>query len=275
MSDGGSAAPALAFDDVALRLGGRELLRGVTLDLAAGEIVALAGRNGAGKTTLFRVASRVLRPDRGEVRIAGRPLAAWSRRELARQLAVVPQDVGIAFPFSAGEVVLMGRSPHLSGLGFESRDDIQQALAALEAVGVAHLADRSMLELSGGERQLVLVARALAQDPRVLLLDEPTSHLDLRHRTLVLEQVRRFVATGRSALIVSHDLNLSARSCDRIALLAEGRLLACGAPAEVLDAASLRAAFEIEADVLTGPDGAPIVVPRVASPRGRERASLC
>jgi iron complex transport system ATP-binding protein len=268
-------APALAFDDVALRLGERELLRGVSLDLAKGEIVALAGQNGAGKTTLFRVASRVLRPDRGEVRIAGRPLAAWSRRDLARQLAVVPQDVGIAFPFSAGEVVLMGRSPHLSGLGFESREDIAQAHAALEALGVAHLMRRSMLELSGGERQLVLVARALAQDPQVLLLDEPTAHLDLRHRSRVLEQVRRFVATGRSALIVSHDLNLSARSCDRIALLSNGRLLACGAPVDVLDAASLRAAFEIEADVLPGPDGVPLVVPCVTQLRGRERETLC
>ena len=114
----------------------------------------------------------------------------------------------------------MGRSPHLAGLGFESRADVERAHAAIEALGVAHLADRSVLELSGGERQLVLVARALAQDPRVLLLDEPTSHLDLRHRSRVLEQVRRFVATGRSALVVSHDLNLSARSCDRIALLA-------------------------------------------------------
>jgi iron complex transport system ATP-binding protein len=132
-----------------------------------------------------------------------------------------------------------------------------------------------MLELSGGERQLVLVARALAQDPRVLLLDEPTSHLDLRHRSVVLEQVRRFVAKGRSALIVSHDLNLSARSCDRIALLCQGRLLRCGAPAQVLDPESLRAAFEIDADVWTGPDGAPIVVPRAASARRREPASLC
>jgi iron complex transport system ATP-binding protein len=270
-----AAVPALAFDDVALRLGHRELLRGVTLDVAPGEVVALAGRNGAGKTTLFRVASRVLRPDRGEVRIAGRPLGALSRRALARELAVVPQDVGIAFPFSAFEVVLMGRAPHVGGLGFESPSDVEKARAAMEAVGIAKLASRSMLELSGGERQLVLVARALAQDPRVLLLDEPTSHLDLRHRTVVLERVRRFVATGRSALIVSHDLTLSARTCDRIALLCEGRLLACGAPAEVLDAAALRATFDIEADVLPGPDGAPLVVPHGAARSGEGRSPLC
>jgi iron complex transport system ATP-binding protein len=265
-------APTLAFEDVALRLGGRELLRGVTLEVAPGEIVALVGRNGAGKTTLFRVASRILLPDRGEVRIAGRPQAAFTRRELARELAVVPQDVGIAFPFRAGEVVLMGRAPHQGGLGFETRRDVECALAAMQAVGVADLASREVGELSGGERQLVLVARALAQEPRVLLLDEPTSHLDLRHRTVVLEQVRRFVADGRSALVVSHDLNLAARSCDRIALLAEGRLLACGPPAAVLDAVSLRETFGIEAEVLAGPDGAPLVVPRRAS-RARANGS--
>ncbi|HEX5065504.1 MAG TPA: ABC transporter ATP-binding protein [Myxococcota bacterium] len=261
-----AGAAALAFEDVALRLGGRELLRGVSLALAPGEIVALVGRNGAGKTTLFRVASRILRPERGEVRIAGRALGSLSRRELARELAVVPQDVGIPFPFLAGEIVLMGRAPHQGGLGFESADDLARARAAMEAVGIADLASRDVTALSGGERQLVLVARALAQDPRVLLLDEPTAHLDLRHRTVVVEHVRRFVEDGRSALVVSHDLNLAARSCDRIALLAEGRLLACGKPAEVLDAASLRATFGIEADVLPGPDGAPLVVPRRATP---------
>jgi iron complex transport system ATP-binding protein len=263
-----SASPAaLTFSDVALRLGGRELLRGVSLELAPGEIVGLAGRNGAGKTTLFRVASRVLPPDRGKIEICGKPLAQLSRRALARELAVVPQDVGIAFPFRAGEVVLMGREPHLRGLAFETRDDVARAREAMASLGIEELAERSVLELSGGERQLVLVARALAQEPRVLLLDEPTSHLDLRHRTLVLERVRRFVAGGRSALVVSHDLTLSARTCDRIALLAEGRLLACGKPADVLDAASLRATFGIEADVLSGPDGAPLVVPRGVSGR--------
>jgi iron complex transport system ATP-binding protein len=266
-----SDAPALAFDDVALRLGGRELLRGVSLELAPGEIVALAGRNGAGKTTLFRVASGILRPDRGEVRVAGRPQAELSRRELARLLAVVPQDVGIAFPFRAGEVVLMGRTPHQGGLGFETREDLEHARAAMAAVGVEELASRSVLELSGGERQLVLVARALAQDPRVLLLDEPTSHLDLRHRTVVLERIRRFVADGRSALVVSHDLNLAARSADRIALLAGGRLIRCGPPSAVLDRDALRETFDIEADVLPGPDGAPLVVPRSA--RGAGAAS--
>jgi len=256
------ATRALAFEGVGVALAGTPVLRDVSFAVAPGEIVGLAGCNGAGKTTLFRVASRVLRPDHGEVRVAGRPIAQMSPRDLARRLAVVPQDVAVAFPFRAGEVVLMGRSPHLGGLGFESREDVALAKRALEDLGVLHLADRSMLELSGGERQLVLVARALAQDPQVLLLDEPTAHLDLRHRTAVLERVRRFVATGRSALVVSHDLTLSARSVDRMVLLEGGTVYAAGPPAEVLTVENLRAVFGIDAEVIRAPDGAPLVVPR-------------
>ena len=228
----------------------------------------LAGPNGAGKTTLFRVATRVLRPDRGGVRAAGTPLAELSRRELARRVAVVPQDVGVPFPFRACEVVLMGRAPHRRGPGFESAADVERARGCLAQLGIEALADRSMLELSGGERQLVLVARALAQEPQVLLLDEPTAHLDLRHRAIVFERVRRFAADGGAALVVSHDLNLAARSCQRLALLAEGVLAACGAPAEVLRPELLRRVFGVEACVLDAPDGAPLVVPqRPAAPR--------
>ena len=262
-----AAAHALAFEDVCLRIGPREILRGVTLELGPGEMLGLAGPNGSGKTTLLRVASGVLPASAGVVRARGRPTALFPPRELARELAVVPQDAHVAFPFRAGEVVLMGRSPYLGPLGFETRADLRLAEEAMERVGIAPLAERSILELSGGERQLVLVARALAQDARVLLLDEPTAHLDLRHKIVVLDLVREYVRSGRSALVVSHDLTLAARTCDRIALLREGALVATGTPADVITPQNLETTFGIDADVLTAPDGAPLIVPRVPAAR--------
>ena len=253
----------LRFEGVSASAGSREILRGVSLALGEGEVLTLAGPNGAGKTTLFRVASRVLRPSAGSVLLYGRPLADYARRELAQYVAVVPQDATIAFPFRVGEIVLMGRSPHLGTLGFETREDVERARDALRRVGIEALADRSVLSLSGGERQLVLLARALAQDARVLLLDEPTAHLDLRHRVRVAALVRELVRGGRSALVVSHDLGLAARSGDRIALLRGGELYGVGTPREVLTPANLRAVFDVETEILTTADGALQVVPKL------------
>lgn len=256
-----TADPRLALEGVAIRLGPRPVLAGADLTVAPGEIVGLLGRNGAGKTTLLRVAAGLAEPDAGVVRLEGRPLAAWGRRERARAVALVPQETHFPFPFTVAEVVLMGRAPHLGWMGFEARHDLDAARDAMTQLGIEALAERSVLSLSGGERQLAVVARALAQEPRLLLLDEPTAFLDLRHRLDVLGRVRAFAAAGGSALVVSHDLGLAARACDRLALLAEGRILAVGAPAEVLVPPLLRAAFAIEARVGPGPDGAPVVVP--------------
>ena len=256
---------ALCFEGIEQKFGEREILRGVSLEVPEGAVVALAGRNGAGKTTLLRIASRVLRPSAGRVSIRGVPIDRFSRRDLAKQLAVVPQDTPISFPFRVIEVVLMGRSPHLGVLGFESRADVALARDVMARVGIEAFADRSILDLSGGERQLVLIARALIQEPRILLLDEPTAHLDLAHRVAVLDLVRDFVRDGRSALVVSHDLSLSARASDRLALLSEGRVLECGTPTDVLTPENLMTAFGIRADVIQAPDGSPLVVPRSAT----------
>jgi len=257
-----SGAPALELAGVEVALGGAAILRGVDLAVAPGEVVGLVGCNGAGKTTLLRLVTRVLAPDSGEIRIEGRPVAGYRRRELARCVAVVPQETSVPFPFRVAEVVLMGRTPHLGALAFDSREDLDRAREAMEQVGVAHLADRSILDLSGGERQLVMVARALVQEPRVLLFDEPTAFLDLRHRMEVLARVRGLARRGAAALVVSHDLGLAARLCDRLALLARGRILAVGSPGEVLTPERLREGFGVVADVVAGPDGAPLVVPR-------------
>jgi iron complex transport system ATP-binding protein len=252
---------------VYVRLGGSDVLRAATLAVEAGAGVARAGPNGAGKTTLLRAVSRLVRPDAGEIRVAGRPLASHRPRELARALAVVPQDAPMVFPFRAGELVLMGRAPHVGRLGFETRADVEHARSAMARLGIEHLADRSVLELSGGERQLVLFARALAQEARLLLLDEPTAHLDLSHRLRVLEQVRCFAASGGSALVVSHDLGLAARSCDRAVLLHEGAVVAQGAPAEVFAPERLRSVFGVESELLRAADGAVVVVARAPALR--------
>ncbi|MFP8873244.1 MAG: ABC transporter ATP-binding protein, partial [Myxococcota bacterium] len=215
----------LSLESIHVSLGGQPVLRGVDLDVQPGEVVGLIGSNGAGKTTLVRVASGVLNPDAGSVALMGRSLSSYSRRELAQQIAVVPQDLHVPFPFRVGEIVLMGRAPHQAWYGFETREDVERARDAMESLGIAQLANRSILDLSGGERQLVLVARAVAQESPWLLLDEPTAFLDLRHRVTALRVVRERAARGHAALLVSHDLSLAARVCDRLVMLSVGRVV--------------------------------------------------
>ncbi len=263
MSGPGGAELALRFDRVGFDLGGRAILRGVDLEVRSGRVVGLLGPNGAGKTTLLRLATRVLEPCRGEVKLGEAPITALARRELARQVAIVPQDSYVPFPFSVEEIVLMGRAPHQPMFGFETRTDLSRAAVAMQRMGIAELAQRSVLELSGGERQLVMLARAFTQEPRVLLLDEPTAFLDLRHRVRVLRAVREFAAAGGAALLVSHDLGLAARACDEVALLSAGTIVVSGPPAEVLTADQIAETFGIDAHVLTGPDGSPLVIPKL------------
>ena len=251
----------LGFEGISLRLGSRSVLHGVDLELFGGEVLGLLGANGAGKTSLLRIATRVLAPESGAVRLFGRPLEAFSRGELARQIALVPQRSEVPFPFPAAEIVRMGRAPHLGLLGFESREDVALADRAMEEVGIRDLALRSILELSGGEQQLVAIARGLVQGTPILLLDEPTAFLDLRHRVHVLGVLRRLARSGRAVLVVSHDLALAARFCDRLALLSAGQILAAGTPLQVLTPARLRKAFGIEATVFPAPDGTPVVLP--------------
>ena len=255
---GGSA---LRFDSVSAQVGGQTLLEAIDFEVRAGEVVGLIGRNGVGKTTLLRIATGELEAGAGAVWLGADRVAGFKRRQLARRMALVPQDLHVPFPFRVGELVLMGRAPHQPLVGLESEQDVERALVALERLGIAALVDREITSLSGGERQLVLFARALVQDPQVLLLDEPTAFLDLKHRVEVLREVRAFTLTGRSALIVSHDLTLAARSCDRVVLLGEGGIVSVGCPSTVLTPANLRSAFEIDAQTFAGPDGALVIVP--------------
>jgi iron complex transport system ATP-binding protein len=261
---------ALAGEGLVVAHGTRRVLDGVDVALAPGEVVGLIGPNGAGKSTLVRCLAGLLRPAVGTVTLEGRPLAAWPRREIARRLALVPQDPHLEFPYTVLEVALMGRAPHHTALALPGAEDVAVARAALARLDVADLAARPLDRLSGGERQRVFLARALAQEPRILLLDEPTTHLDLRHQTQLHEIVRALARDrGLAVLTVLHDLNLAAAACDRLVLLVDGRIAAQGAPADVLRAEILEAAFATVLHVARhAVTGAPVVLPLLPGHRG-------
>jgi iron complex transport system ATP-binding protein len=247
----------LAAERVEFAYGAQPVLCGADLELRAGELSILVGPNGSGKTTLARLLAGTLAPRAGSVRLCGAPLASRSRREIARRLAVVPQEISVPFPYRVREMVAMGRAPHLGALGREGprdRELVERALAALDLEG---LAERSYPTLSGGEKQRVLLARALAQDCDVWLFDEPTAHMDLGHRLHAFEWLRGWLAQAaqRGALLITHDLQLAARFADRLTLLCAGRAVASGAPAQVLTQELIARVYGVEARVERGPDG--------------------
>jgi ABC-type cobalamin/Fe3+-siderophores transport system ATPase subunit len=259
--------PLLVLREVTAGYGRREAVHDVSFEVAAGEVVGLIGPNGSGKTTLLRVASRALRPWSGEVRIGGRDPYELRPREAARLVAVVPQELSAAFPFTVRETVLLGRAPYLSPWGGGSDEDWAQARRAMEAADITHLAERPLDELSGGERQRVVIAQALAQDAPVVLMDEPTTHLDLRHIVEALQLVASMARDqARAVLVVFHDLNLAAAVCDRIHALDGGRVVAAGPPREVLTRRFLAEVYGIEAEVYPhAVTGRPTVVLQVPS----------
>ncbi len=251
----------LVLDRVSAGYGPRPALRDARLVVRGGEVVGLIGPNGSGKTTAIRVASRTLRPTAGRVRVAGRDPYAMRSREAARLVAVVPQEVAPTFAFTALEVVLMGRSPYLSALGGGGPEDYRRARDAMETAGVHHLGDRPIDELSGGEKQRVLLAQALAQDAPVLLLDEPTTHLDPKHVVAILDTIRALARDGRAVLAVFHDLNLAAGVCDRVVALERGSVVAEGRPGGVITSGFVRAVYGVEAEIQPHPaTGRPTVL---------------
>jgi iron complex transport system ATP-binding protein len=252
------APPVFAVSDVEFDYGGAFRLARTSLEVGEGEILALVGPNSSGKTTLLRLLSKVHAPTRGEIRFRGKPLGGVARSSLAREVAVVPQEESLAFSVSVEELVLMGRFPRATGRLFEGPEDLARAREAMTLAGILDLADHPVDALAGGERQRVLLARALAQEPRVLLLDEPTSHLDLWHQRHLVGLLRRLNRErGMTVVFVSHDLNLAGDLAHRLLLLSSGRVVRLGAPDEVLDEAVLEVAY-----------GCPVWVERL-SPSGR------
>lgn len=248
----------LSLDALHYRQGTRELLAGIDLQVAAGEVVALLGPNGAGKSTLLRCINQSAGPYRGRVTLDGRDAAAMGRRELARRVAWVPQQGGSSMALRVIDMVLLGRAPHRRpGSG---RRDMQIVFDIIERLQLQHLATRTVDQLSGGERQRVMLARAIAQESSLMLLDEPTSDLDLRHQLQTMAVVRETARErGTAALVAIHDLALAARLADRLVLLADGRIHADGAWQQVLCADNLRAVYGVEA-IVGSDDGLPYVI---------------
>ncbi len=243
------------------------VLHGVDFDADRGELVAIIGPNGCGKTTLLRAIGGVLPTQSGSIEIDGSKIRAMDASALARRVAVVAQSAVLPERFSSFEVALMGRTPHLGFLQSESRHDLDIVHAAMERANCWHLRSRLVEELSGGERQRVVIARALVQEPDLLLLDEPTSHLDIQHQIATFELMLDLCRRERLAVVaVVHDLTLAAMFADRVALMCSGRIIASGTPSEVIEPALIERAYRVRVAVIAHPaSGRPIVVPEAYS----------
>ncbi len=243
--------------------GGPPVLDGIDLRVDPGELVLLIGPNGSGKTTLLRLLAGILRPQRGEVRLEGQPLGTMDRRQVARRVALAGARVATDLPYRVGEVVALGRLPHLGAWGLERDDDRQAIVRAMRRTGVEAMANRLLRACSAGEQQRVLIARALAQEPRVLLLDEPAAHLDAHHQVALCALVRSLVdEEGLVAVMVAHEWNVVAQVCDRVVVLADGRVVADASPGCALQPEVLEPVFGVRLCEVRG-DGLRALVPLV------------
>ncbi|ROR72271.1 ABC transporter ATP-binding protein [Bogoriella caseilytica] len=250
------AAPVLTAAGLRVALGGVPILHGVDLEARAGEVHGLIGPNGAGKSTLLRALAHLVRPGEGEIQLDGEVgLSSLRARERATVVGFLPQDTGVDLDFTARAIVAMGRYAHLSRWSQPGAADEQIVTASLERAGVAHLAERSVRTLSGGQRQLVMLAKQLAQAPRAYLLDEPVSALDLAHQLEIVALMSSLADDGAAVVAVLHDITLAARACDRLTVLQHGRIYATGPPDDVLTVTMLAEVYGVRARVENGPEG--------------------
>jgi len=247
-------AVLLKIDNVCGGYAGEDVVNNICLDVNAGDFLGLIGPNGSGKTTLLRLATRILQLHKGTIFFGQNNIHTMPLKEFCRNVAFVSQDIGINFSFTVMEIVLMGRIPHLKRMQFETKMDFTIAQNALAVTDSLHLKDKMIDELSAGERQRVIIARALAQEPRLLFLDEPTSHLDIGHQIQVLDLLKKLNRSQNLTIVmVQHDLNLAAGYCNRIALVSSGAIFKCGSPDDVLTYQNIEAVYKTVVVVAENP----------------------
>jgi len=246
----------LSIENVSLEFRDKLILSDVSFSVAAGEFFVIIGPNGAGKTSLLKVISGLHKAQQGSVVIKGKNISKYGRRSLSQIMAIVPQQIEVGFPFSVTDAVVMGRSPHLGILGLEDKNDYRIAEEAMRFTEVSHLADRKLFQLSGGELQRVIIARAICQQPEVILLDEPTTALDPAHQLKIMDLMEKFrMEQGITVVMVSHDLNLASMYGDRLLLLKEGKVVRTGDPKSVLNKELLEQSYGCRMQVDESPLG--------------------
>ncbi|MCX8187125.1 MAG: ABC transporter ATP-binding protein [Nitrososphaeria archaeon] len=265
---------SLCARDLQFYYGARKILENISLTADEGELIGVVGPNGSGKTTLLKILDGLLKPKIGSVYLDGKSIQEMSIKEIARNIAMVPQDASADVEFTAFEMVIMGRTPHLGKLSLETVEDEAKVKRWMEVTETLHLAERKMSEISGGEKQRVIIARALAQEPRVLLLDEPTANLDLCYQLQIMDLLKRLTRElGLIVICAIHDLNLASRYCDRIILLNEGVIAAVGKPIEVITAENLRKVFKVDAKITHDPETNSLNIIPIKSLKEREAES--
>ena len=235
--------------DLSTSYDGRRVLEKINFHVNEGDFLGVIGPNGSGKTTLLRTIGGVLKPDGGVISLDGADIHSLNRREVARSMATVAQETNFNFAFTAFDIVLMGRAPHVARFKMEGGDDLAMAEQSMKKTETWHLADRPITELSGGEKQRVIIAQALAQKPRLLLLDEPTAHLDIHHQLKILNLIKTENEEGLAVIAVFHDLNLASRFSDSLVLVDAGRIHTLGTPDEVLTVRNVKEVFKVDAHI--------------------------